>query len=370
MPSYLPSQTVGLTPLNPTVSVSGIFLATKRSVSEDFAGRVYGKSTYEDFCSGPQVFGQQEFQYRTRWYIKIDKKTSTLFSEKEGPSSSLKRYTDGLLLYAWDDISSVSMDFDEIGLPCVAFERSGVSSIRRLVDGLLFKFQFSGKSPRLMSNNSIQPDTASRDLVCFYLDTGILKYRIQRDNFSVDYQPFSGSPIKFDFLYKAFADPVNFRYSIFARGLDGLDYKLNSLNYPASPANESDKSNIDFLVYSGSIFDVVTEFGVSEEPESFISSSPDIKTTQSYYRLVLNDIGSVSEMSMSMITSNADVKTIQSYYRLTLNDIGAVSESPHSVIGSESNIITAASTYVQIAYPFTYTDSGNISFSMLSGTLV
>lgn len=364
-------KTYNVSPNNPTVGISGILLIEERDFNPTSYSKFWGNSQYEDFSIGPLFVSQQEYKFTTDWWVKLDKSNSTLFSEKINRSLELNnKYVKDLLRYNWGDVQSISMDFDEVGLPALTFERSGLCNVRRLIDGVLFKTMWSGTSPRIFSNNTIQPNTAARDLACFYLNqSGALRYRIQRDAFAVEYSPYSGDALLFSEIYKITTDQANFKYRVFTKGRDGRDYMLSSQNYPNYPQYAYDSfSGNYFGFYTGVLFNVVNDIGVFTEPHSYIGLNNGVSSVTGGYRLVLNNIGTFREPH-SYIGLNNGVSSVTGGYRLILNNIGTFTE-PHSYIGLNNGVSDATGAYRQIAYAFTMQDSGIVNFFLASGKIV
>lgn len=146
-----------------------------------------------DFADGPEEEGAtQEDRYATRWFVR-----SATAPAQYGIDGAYTQDVPADLFVGVNqaDIFTISIGFDGNALPAFAIQTDvGQIEIRRSVAGVPTTYSFAGDFPRLFYDGILQRDSASLDLVCFYVIGGSVKMRFQRDNFGIEYDFITTSP--------------------------------------------------------------------------------------------------------------------------------------------------------------------------------
>lgn len=148
---------------------------------------------YADFCDGPEVEGEvQDSIYETRWFVNAE--SAPVQYGVDGVSSN--DVPDDLFVGVDQSaIFAASIAFDSNALPTFAIQtESGTIEIRRYVAGAPTTYSFSGDFPRMLYDGILQRDASSLDIVCFYVRSGTVWMRFQRDNFGIEYSFVSATP--------------------------------------------------------------------------------------------------------------------------------------------------------------------------------
>lgn len=141
-----------------------------------------------DFCDGPETEGVPTLEIEDRWSVRwVASQQNGVFAYSKvgqpfapAPSELFPSPVAGAV--------GVSISFDANGRPGFAFEVGGTVELRRFFAGIPTTYSWPGRSPKLFFDGLLQPDSGSRDLVCYYVTNGRLCARMQRDNFATEYQ--------------------------------------------------------------------------------------------------------------------------------------------------------------------------------------
>lgn len=142
-----------------------------------------------DYCDGPLTEGvTQPTIYTTRWAAQYFPDSGTIkYGKKDGSlvNASVLLFPLALNLSEQDQIS---ISFDANARASFAFQ-AGASTIeiRRFEASTPTTYSFSGTTPRLFYDGTLQRNNTEVDLICFYLNGGAICARFQRDNFAVEY---------------------------------------------------------------------------------------------------------------------------------------------------------------------------------------
>lgn len=142
-----------------------------------------------DYCDGPLTEGiTQPTIYTTRWAAQYFPDSGTIkYGKKDGSlvNASALLFPLALNLSKEDQIS---ISFDANARASFAFQASSSTiEIRRFEAGTPTTYSFSGTTPRLFYDGTLQRNNTEVDLICFYLNGGAICARFQRDNFAVEY---------------------------------------------------------------------------------------------------------------------------------------------------------------------------------------
>lgn len=193
---------------------------------------------YIDYCDGPEIENvTQAERYSTRWKIIADSGEAAL---EYGISGQTLSPVPSDLLSGIDlsDIFAASLSFDANARAAFALQdTAGTITIRRYVAAVPTSYTFSGDWPRLLFDGILQRDSASVDLVCFYVRDGEIKMRFQRDDFLTEYDFVVDSPTP---VRVTKIDRVNYyQYTYYTDSLG--QYRLARSNpYPPFPVFEED----------------------------------------------------------------------------------------------------------------------------------
>jgi hypothetical protein len=142
-----------------------------------------------DYCDGPETEGiTQPTIYTTRWAAQYFPDSGTIkYGKKDGSLVNASALLFPLALNLSKD-DQISISFDANARASFAFQ-AGASTIeiRRFEAGTPTTYSFSGTTPRLFYDGTLQRNNTEVDLICFYLNGGAICARFQRDNFAVEY---------------------------------------------------------------------------------------------------------------------------------------------------------------------------------------
>jgi hypothetical protein len=201
-----------------------------------------------DFCSGPDNEGStQPSVYTQRWFVRnvggfffYGKESST---ENPVPSDLFTGITQ-------EDIIEMSISFDANARPCFAFQLvGGTILLRRYVAGTPTFITFAGDSPKLFFDGVVQPDQSETDLVCFYVRSGQIKSRFQRDNFGIEYTQLAPSP---PVVRITKTDAYLSHQNLYFIDSAGSFWLARSEVYPPFPVVAADTASIGLLPSTGS----------------------------------------------------------------------------------------------------------------------
>lgn len=207
---------------------------------------------FVDFVDGPAVEGQtQRGRYLTRYRIIYDREAGEFRYGRVGDTQQAPDPALGITPISLPDGAQISLGFDSDARACFAYQlNSSQIRITRFVAGVPTNYTWSGINPRLFFDGILQPDLASTDLVCIYINvSGDVCTRMQRDNFGTEYVQFvpSGAPgrriTKVDryqsYLYVYYTDIL------------GIRRMVRSKVYPPFPLWEVDKSFVTGSIADG-----------------------------------------------------------------------------------------------------------------------
>lgn len=163
------------------------FIALRSTALDEWP---WDQCSWTDFCAGPVAEGVTPedvlHRYETRWQV-LNDGGRFFYGFADGPLDPAPAE-----LFSADipDAQGASLAFDADARPCFAFYRlfSRQVEVRRFVAGVPTTYAWEGKSPKLFYNGILQPDPDLRDVVCYYIYSGVLYARFQRDNFGVAYE--------------------------------------------------------------------------------------------------------------------------------------------------------------------------------------
>lgn len=159
-------------------------------------------------------------------------------------------------------VEKCQLQFDQNSLPIIVFVKNGTTYIRRFEGGQVSRTLFQGSDQTLFSNIKYVFEPQDRDVFCFYLQSGLMKYRVQRDNFGAEYPLYQGSYILSGQYYLAPGDNIyknilhidcddlgNF-IKIKAQGIDDYYYEIKQAVTPIKlrgPYQHQGSVNIQLL---------------------------------------------------------------------------------------------------------------------------
>jgi hypothetical protein len=291
-----------------------------------------------DFSNGPDQEGvTQDAPYSKRWFVK---------PEGDGYVYGIDGETSAVVpadLFAgidFNEIISMSISFDGNAKPCFAFQVvAGTFLLRRYVAGTPTFLSFAGDWPKLFFDGIVQPDNTLTDLVCFYVGSGDVKNRFQRDNFNTERTWLVTAPNPVSRITKT--DAFSSRQNLYFFDTLGKFWVARSEVYPLFPIIVSEVSSLGVKPGSGEYFLVVAPggsyddvgmigvipaggtyfliivFGGDYEDESSLAVIPGTGT----YTLVIIDGGSYEE------TGSVGAKPGGGAYTVAVVDGGSYSES-------------------------------------------
>ena len=139
------------------------------------------------YCDGPEYEGQPftdtSDRFKTRWRAKLE--DGNFYYARVG-DPWIQVGTD---LIPQPNLNAIGIGFcfDANSRPAFCTQIGSNVHIYRYVDEVPTTYSFSGVGPRLFFNGNINPDSAKRDIVCYYCSSGDLYARLQRDNFLAAY---------------------------------------------------------------------------------------------------------------------------------------------------------------------------------------
>lgn len=149
-----------------------------------------------DYCDGPDEEGEsQETRYTERWVVQPNASET---GYEYGISGGTLIPVPAALFTGVDQttITTISICFDGNARPVFAYQTAaGTLTLTRFVAGTPTVSSYSGDWPNLFYNGVVQRDTASRDVVLFYVLSSSIKTRFQRENFGVEREFFSAPDI-------------------------------------------------------------------------------------------------------------------------------------------------------------------------------
>ena len=132
----------------------------------------------------------------TPWLVLVDEETSELHLYRQGDSEWLRVPVSNHPVIDQEfatDARRVSLAFDQLAHPAVAFEASGsvfVSQFDVLLQEYVLRPEWAGCDPVLAFDGAWSQDTPSSDVVAFYLSSDRLRLlaRLQRELFTIEHE--------------------------------------------------------------------------------------------------------------------------------------------------------------------------------------
>lgn len=149
-----------------------------------------------DYCDGPDEEGEsQARRYDVRWVVQPNEDATGF---EYGIAGGTLIPVPPTLFPSVDmsTITTITLSFDGNARPVFAYQTApGSLTLTRAIAGVPTIDTFTGDWPTLFYDGLVQRDTASRDVVLFYVRAGSIKSRFQRDNYATEREFFSASDI-------------------------------------------------------------------------------------------------------------------------------------------------------------------------------
>lgn len=295
-----------------------------------------------DFCYGPEVeavsTGFGSFTYR--WEVHVDGSGNVTYGRDDLAMSPMSF----LFPSPVTGIEQISISFDGNARPVIAFSKDGVVEVRKTQAGLPTSATFSGSWPRLWYNGILQPLSSLQDVMCFYIRNGAIYFRLERDEFGIEY-PVSGFDLTGITPYRITKTDHALRsMDLYFKDGSGRFLFFKSTSFPFFV---SDSSSHDISVVSGSYSDAT----ITLESYSDQALFADHELLSSEYRSA-----SISS-SASDSASYSQLEILGSSYILIVISGGTYTDS-----ASYSNIELLSSSYdFVVTSGGTYSDSASYS---------
>ena len=294
-----------------------------------------------DFCDGPEEEGiTQPEPYTQRWFVRESGGTYVYGKESITQSPVPPDLFTGI---DQEDIIYMSISFDANARPCFAFQTvSGTILLRRYVSGTPTFITFSGDTPKLYFDGVLQPDNSLTDLTCFYVRSGAIQVRIQRENFLTEHTQLSPSP---QAVRITKTDAYASHQNLYFIDTAGRYWLARSEVYPPFPLILSDTGSVFVEPSLGSYNLIAVPTGPYSD-----SSSLDVIPSTGDYPLVVIPSGSYSE------DSSLDVEPGSGLYALIIVPGGSYDDT------SSIDVLPSTGNYVQSIVPGgTYTESSTLT---------
>jgi len=303
-----------------------------------------------DFCNGPDDEGiTQPDLYTQRWFVRESGGAFVYGKEsltEEPVPSDLFTGID------FSDIIFMSLSFDANARPCFAFQTTpGTILLRRYIAGTPTFTTFAGDTPRLWFNGVLQPDGAITDLCCFYVRSGSINVRMQRDAFGVEYVWLAPSPAAKKVTK---IDAVSSYQYLYFQDVNDDYWLAKSEVYPIGPSDYSDALSSTVAPRGGAYDSVVTSGGSYSD-----TLTSTVAPSASAYDLVTVLAGTYTDdLTPSVAPGGGE-------YALVIVGGGSYSDTMTSTVSS------GGGDYVLESTPGgTYSDSLNSTVSPSGGSYV
>lgn len=306
-------------------------------------------------CYGPEVenVGMQSYLdiYTTRWHAKLEE--GLIYYGIVGEpwqQAPVALYPSALPL-----ATGLGFAMDADGKPVFATQIGSNVEIRRFVSGTPTTYTFSGASPKLYLNASIQPDIDLWDVVCYYCVSGDLRERFQRDNFNVAYNLYHSATkyiSKIKCVEHGIIDGEMRKVYISATGSLGLRALFRTDDGPVFPSHDTASLPIlivqdgiyDRVIFESSASDSISDIGISISPSGdyqpiTVTSS---ESDSSSVGLSINSSGSYEESAIvtgpysEPASFGIEINALGDYV-IGAIDGGSYSESATGTISINSN---------------------------------
>ena len=161
--------------------VPGYFLGARAQVFPDYIDYMDGGVAIQDPSLG------LDYQVWTAEIVKDILEDNIMLSAPTFPATSI---------YTGDDITEVSLAFDQNMQPAVAFVEAGVAKLlwydTTVSDLVVTVIPGNVKNPRVALDDTRQFNLANSDIILAYIKDGALYYRQQRDRYQIERQLNSG----------------------------------------------------------------------------------------------------------------------------------------------------------------------------------
>lgn len=123
------------------------------------------------------------------WTLRAEGGDAVLSAEGVEPFDLLKRGA---------DLESITLSFDQNARPCACFEEQGGGGAFLYwydpieADMVVAPLEAGSTTPRLTLDDARQFNIANSDIILGYVRDGLVRYRRQRDRFTVEYTPTEG----------------------------------------------------------------------------------------------------------------------------------------------------------------------------------
>ena len=286
------------------------------------------------YCDGPSYEGNTvgEFdRYKTRWLFQFDSGFLSYGVVGEPLVRLLSLFPTAV------EYDSFSACFDQNAKPVVVFGLGTTVELRRTQAGVYTSYSFTGESPVLFQNALLQPDLDKQDVVCYYLRSGNLCGRWQRDNFEVEHVLVTDVEVDSLFSVRTSTLSYNTREFLFCQKSCSTRLIVSD-RYPPWPFFASDLAEASVTCVDGIHRRVVVDVGSYDD--NAVSS---IGPLNGVHRAVVVTLPTASDSVASSIG------VVTGAHKLVLVTLATESDSATSTIGPLSGVhkfvVIQAGTY-------------------------
>jgi hypothetical protein len=309
---------------------------------------------YIDFCDGPTAEGVAleniYDRYYTRWGASLIDGSLTygLVGETWIPVST------ELYPTIPDDMHGIGLCFDANARACFVSHLRDTDTVelRRFVASTPTTYSWAGQSPKLFYNGNLQFDQWTHEVVCYYLRSGRLYARFQRDNFLVEYLIAGGVHLS-SINRTDRGSGSTYSAQLIAARAYGICVMLVSDNYSPFPCSERDSGSLHAAITGGLYMPIVYDLGTVAE-----SASLAITLGNGVYFLTIVSPPSPNSETMSLVTAITG-----GLYFSTVVVVSAISET-----GSLVTTLTGGNYFLVIVSGDSYAETGSLAAAITGGT--